>query len=80
MVVEEDFLCVLCVLVLWVEVWCGALVCVAAMTGDAAKARAGGTKANAAIRRLNEVITSGCSGLRGTKMLDSRGELRALID
>ena len=34
------------------------MVWLAAITGDAAKAAAGRTKASAAIRRLNEVITS----------------------
>jgi uncharacterized membrane protein YjjP (DUF1212 family) len=55
-------LCDLCMLVLWTDEWWDfALACVAAMTGDATRAAAGRTKASAAIRRLNEVITSVCS-------------------
>jgi hypothetical protein len=46
------------------------LVWLAAMTGDATRAAAGRRIASAAIRRLNEVITSVCSGvLRGGKGL-----------
>lgn len=62
----------MCDLALWVE-WCFVGVVVveveasgwlAAMTGAATKAAAGRTNASAAIRRLYEVVTSGCSGVR----------------
>jgi hypothetical protein len=48
---------------LWTDTWCGfALAGVAAMTGEVTRAAAGSRIASAAIRRLNEVITSVCSG------------------
>jgi hypothetical protein len=51
------------------------------MTGEATKAATGSTKASAAIRRLNELFTSVCSGrVEGAGQFNSRGELRALID
>jgi hypothetical protein len=60
---------VLCALALWTDTWCGlVLVWLAAMTGDVIRAAAGRMNASAAIRRLNEVITSGvlrvcCEGI-----------------
>jgi hypothetical protein len=56
---------VLCTtLVLWTAVvrCVTVLVLVAAIAGDPARATTGRMKAVAAIRRLNEVITSRCSG------------------
>jgi hypothetical protein len=54
---------VLCATVLWLETWCGfALGWLTAMAGDVTRAAAGTMTASAAIRRLNEVITSVCSG------------------
>ena len=55
----------MCDLVLWVEEWClPVLVWLAAITGAAVKAAAGRTNTSAAIRRLYDVVTSGCSGVR----------------
>jgi hypothetical protein len=58
-------------LTLWTDVWCVFdLVWLEAMAGDTTRAAAGRKNANAAIRRLNEVITSVCSGgLEGRKRL-----------
>ena len=53
------WLCTLCE-ALWTDEWCLALLW--AMAGDATRAATGRTKASVAIRRLNEVITSTCSG------------------
>ncbi len=51
------------------------------MTGEATRAATGRTKASAAMRRLNEVITSVGSGwVVGCEKVNSRGEDFALID
>jgi len=69
---------------LWTETWCDlALAGVAAMTGEVTRAAAGSRIASAAIRRLNEVITSVCSGTgceRGASRVNSRDEVFTLID
>ena len=56
---------VLCATVLWIgATWwvLVVLVWLAAMTGDVTRAAAGTMNASAAIRRLNEDVTSVCSG------------------
>jgi len=64
LIVATDFLlCDLCVPALWIDTWwVFDLAWFAAMTGVVTRAVTGTTNVSAAIRRLNEVITSVCSG------------------